>query len=200
MRKVIISIVLALFTITTLSAEGFNTLTVGAGYRYSSTLSEEALSYHGPGIALSNMNSVGDDGLIIYEDFLIGFPLSLNYGDETRNRSGFASIESLDASIGVGYAGRSDSIRYFMGGGIQLGLLGFSVRCGNSISLDLGIHAMAGVDILINDILFIECSVTGLYTFCDFQHVAMSSRNGWSSSIVNTLGVQGKVAVGFDFT
>lgn len=200
MRKAIISTVLAVFMIFTLSAESFNTLTVGAGYRFSSTISEEALSYHGPGIALSNMNSIGDDGLILYEDFLIGFPLSLTYGNETRNRSGFVSIESLDASIGVGYAGSSGSIRYFTGGGIQLDLLGFSVRCGNSINLDLGIHVMAGLDIVINDLLFIECSVTGLYTFCDFQHVALSSRNEWSSSIVNALGVQGKVAVGFDFT
>lgn len=200
MRKAIISAVLAVFMIFTLSAEGFNTLTVGAGYRYSSTISGEALSYHGPGIVLSNKNGIGENGLILYEDFLIGFPLSLSYGNEMRNRSGFVSIESLDASIGIGYAGRSGIMRYFMGGGIQLGLLGFSVRCGDSISLDLGIHAMAGVDIIINDFLFIECSMTGLYTFCDFQHVAMSSRNGWSSSIVNTLGVQGKVAVGFDFT
>ena len=201
MRKVLFCMIFA-FAICTVSAndghDDFNTLSIGTGYQYSNMFEALPVSYHGPGITLSNMNSIGNDGAYIYEDILIGFPLSLSYDSEVRNRDRFRSLTAVDASLGAGWAGREGIIRYFFGGGLQFGLLSFSVRCGSLLAMDIGVNAMAGIHVIFTDSLFLECAVKAAYSFIDIQHVTITPRDDWAFSLFNGIGVIGKVAIGID--
>ena len=202
MRKAIVICFLFILFSGTASAvaehSGFNTLSIGAGYRYSHIFDDVDVSHHGPGIALSNMNSIGTGGLYIYEDLLAGFPLSLHYGDEVRYRSDFRSLVSFDASFGAGWSGLEGIIRYFLGGGICVDLLSYEVRCGSLLDISIGVECTAGVNVILDDLLFIECSAKISYMFLDFENTRLSGGNEWASSLINGVGITGKLAIGID--
>ena len=201
MKRLFLLVLISVFALDAAFADdGFNTLSVGAGYQYFNIFGDSPVSFHGPGPSLSNMNSIDDSGLFVYEDVLVGFPLSLSYGSEVRERDMFVSITSLDASLGAGWAGREGIIRYFFGGGLQLGMLALEVRCGSLLDLDIGVNAMAGMHVVFNDLFFLECSVKAVYSFLDIQHVAMSSGNDWTASLINGLGISGRIAIGVDLS
>lgn len=181
------------------NAASFRTLAVGLDYSYSAIEDGGHLNYHGPGIVISNMNSIGNDGIYIYENASVDFPLFLSYGNEIRDRSGFKGITSFNVSIGAGWSGRSGILRYFIGGGASMGLLAFDVRCGSLLDIDIGVEAEAGFHFLMTDFIFLECALKASYSFADFQNVNLSSYDYFASSWVNGFGVSGRIALGFDF-
>ena len=204
MRRAFILVLVFLLSLSAVSAtdvdDSFNTLSAGTGYQYSALFGDDLVSFHGPGIALSNMNSLGSSGLYIYDDVSAVFPLSLSYGEETRERSRFQSLTGFGASIGAGWSGRDGIIRYFMGGGLQCDILALEVRCGSMLRIGIGVNATAGVDVLFTDRLFLECSVKAVYSFLDIESVSMSSGNDLSASFASGLGISGRIAIGVDLS